>query len=210
MARNVKYSGYRIDLRAPHDNQITTRNCFSRWMSFIVSVGVLLGAPALFLGYWGWFLGNETIGTFTGLIGFCIGGEFLARLAPNRMLIYNPEWTGYVTQNAFTGTMVAYGPGLHVSHWWEARNKGGNYSLKVITRDFKVSIPTTTAKVEVSGQYEYAIGLAMIERAIGIDESTIENGLTAFINTFLISRCTAKDAESVRGSIDELNESLAR
>lgn len=210
MDQNTKRSGYRIDLRAPHDSQITTRNCFARWMAFIITVVVVLGVPALFLGYWGWFLGNGTIATFSGLIGFCVGGEFLARMIPNRMFVYNPEWTGYVTQNAFTGTMVPYGPGLHLSHWWEARNKSGNYSLKVITRDFKVNIQTATARADVSGMYEYAINLAKIERAIGIHESTIESGLTAFIKSFLISRCAAKDAESVRGSISELNESLAQ
>jgi hypothetical protein len=143
------------------------------------------------------------------LVGFAVGGALEAWFAPNRMFIYNPEWTGYVTQDIFFGTMVPYGPGLHLSHWWEERNKGGNYSLKVITRDFSASIATKTAKVVIKGKYEYAINLALIARAIGVDETTLESGITAFIENFLTSQCANEDAYAVRGMIDVLNGKLA-
>ena len=202
----TKRKGYQIDLRPPHDGQITKRNRLGRLLSFIASSALLVVTPIAFVGYWGKLLGYEAAGL---LIGFCIGGALEAWLAPRRMFIYNPEWTAYVTQDVFAGTMIPYGPGFHLSHWWEERNKRGNYSLKVITRDFKASVATQTAKVVVSGQYGYAIDLELITRAIGVDETTIENGITAFIESFLTSRCADESADKVRGMIDDLNGLLA-
>ncbi|MCX6787623.1 MAG: hypothetical protein NT108_00470 [Candidatus Kaiserbacteria bacterium] len=206
MAQDAKHTGYRIDLRPPHDGQIKTRNRFFRLMWFLISTGFIIGAPTALVGYWGLLIGHETIGY---LLGFCGGGTLARWIIPDRMLIYNPEWTGYVTQNMFTGTMIPYGPGLHLSHWWEERNKNGNYSLKVITRPFSVGISTQSAKVIVGGKFEYAIDLALIERAIGVDASTIESGITAFIDSFLTSQCAQMDAGEVRKQITELNEKLS-
>lgn len=164
--------------------------------------------PTALVGLWGWSLGSEAIGL---VVGFCVGIGLVAWLVPNRMLVYNAEWTGYVTQNTFTGTMVPYGPGLHLSHWWEERNKDGNYSLKVTTQPFTASVATQTAQVIVSGKYGYAIDLARIVRAIGVDESTIESGLTAFIDSFLTNWCSREGmtAEKVRSTINDLNAALA-
>ncbi len=209
---NAKRIGYRIDLCTPNDKSMIgtgTRNRTARLISTSLAIVVLLTAPTAFLAYWGWFLGNGIIGAITGLIGFGIGGEIVARLAPNRMFIYNPEWTGYVTQDSFAGTMVPYGPGFHLSHWWEVRNKRGNWSLKVITRDLDVGIATSTAKVTIHGKYEYAINLALIQRAIGIDDTTIESGITAFVDSFLTSQCAGKSADDIRKGIDQLNADLA-
>jgi hypothetical protein len=161
------------------------------------------------VGWWGWLLGGE-YGVMIGLlVGFCIGSALAAWLVPSRMLVYNAEWTGYVTQNAFKGTMVSYGPGLHFSHWWEERNKNGNYSLKVITRSDNTSVATKTAQLTSHFEYEYAIYLPTIERAIGVDSSTIERGLTAFIDSFITGWCARRDADEARTHIEELNEALA-
>lgn len=208
MAQNTKYTGYRVDLKSPLDSE-AKRNKAVRWVASLLSIAVLLALPTAFLAYWGVLLGNATAGTVMGLIGFGIGGELVARIAPNRMFVYNPEWTGYVSQDALTGGMVIYGPGLHPSLWWEARNKKGNWSLKVITRDFGPGIATADAKVTIRGKYEYAMNLALLDRAIGVDESTIDSGITAFINSFLISECAQDTAENVRGRIDDLNQKLA-
>lgn len=198
--------GYRINLQKPRDKDILNRNRESRLAMFIVALVVIVGAPTALVGWWGSMADYPNLGI---LIGFGIGGWFASRIIPDRMVIYNPEWTGYVTQNMFKGTMIPYGPGLHFSHLWEERNKAGNYSLKVITRPLEASISTKTSKVVVKGEYEYAIYLARIENAIGVGESTIEDGLTAFIESFLISKCDHKDAETVRGMIVELNNALA-
>jgi hypothetical protein len=206
----AKRMGYRIDLKPPHDNMIDwdKRDRPTRWLSMIFTTLVLVFAPALFLRIWG-ILINETMGTLGFWIGFAIGGVLVARFAPARMWVYNPEWTGYVTQNALSGKMVIYGPGLHPSHWWEVRNKEGNWSLQVITRSFETSIATKTSSVTVSGKYEYAMNLPQLDRAIGIDESTIDEGITAFIKSSLTEVCAEKNAEDVTGMIGELNQTLA-
>ena len=198
--------GYSIKLPVPNDDQIKTRDRFLRWVCLIVSSALLIGAPMSFLGYWGSLFEHETIGILIGLI---IGGIAEAWLAPKWMFVYNPEWTAYVTQDAFSGTMVPYGPGLHPSYWWEERSEKGNYSLRVITRPFEADIATKTSKVLIKGEYEYAILLRRIYRAVGVDESTVEEGITAFIESFLTSKCAREDAEDVRGMIDSLNENLA-
>jgi len=206
MAQAGKKIGYRIDLKTPYDNQITSRDRFGRGVNLVASLLLMYLLPAWFFWYWGSIMGIPIIG---GFIGFAVGGYVAARLIPSRFLINNPEWTAYVTQNMFTGKMVPYGPGLHPSYWWEQHSKEGNYPLNVITRSFTTSIATKTSKVVIGVEYEYAISLKDIMRAIGIDESTIENGITAFIESFLISRCARDDAEKVRGDIDALNEALA-
>jgi len=204
---DTKRVAYRIKLEPPYDGQIKDRGRFLRMLNLVFSLAFLIAAPVTFFRYWGFLFGYEIFGS---LVGLGVGGMLEAWLVPRWMFIYNPEWTGYVTQNVFTGTMVPYGPGLHPSYWWEERNKSGNYSLGVITRDFKAAIATKTAKVIISGKYEYAINLAMITKAIGIDATTIEIGITAFIDSFLTSECAEEDAGKVRGMIDKLNIDLAR
>lgn len=197
--------GYRIDLQLQRDRE-TGRERIGRFMCLVVSVVAIFGAPMALIGYWGQLVGQETVGT---LIGFLLGIWLAARFVPTRMLIYNPEWTAYVSQNVLTGTMVPYGPGLHCSYWWEQRNQSGIYSLKIITRDFTVTVATQSATMTVEGKFEYCISLRHIVRAIGIDESTIERGITAFVKSFLVSVGSALDAEGVRTSIVSMNERLA-
>lgn len=208
--------GYRIDLRPPHDREIAKhrpaedgvpyRNRESRWLTFIITSLAIVGGPAIFCWYWGSFL---DVGALGFLIGTGIGGLLEAYIAPRRLLVSNPEWTGYVTQDAFNGEMIPYGSGWHPSHPWEQRNKSGNFSLRVATRDFSVGISTQTARVTVDGKYEYAIDISLLTRAIGVDESTVDTGLTAFITNFLTERGANHTAEEMRGMAGELNESLA-
>lgn len=205
MAQAKGKMGYRINLQRPKDSDVS-RVRWTRWVMFVGALVCIIGAPTALIGWWGSMADYPNLGI---LIGFGVGGWFASRIIPDRMVIYNPEWTGYVTQNMFKGTMIPYGPGLHFSHLWEERNKAGNYSLKVVTRPFETSISTKTSKVVVKGEYEYAICLARIESAIGVGESTIEDGLTAFIESFLISKCDHADAEEVRGMIVGLNDDLA-
>ena len=105
--------------------------------------------------------------------------------------------------------MVAYGPGLHPAYWWEEHNKTGNYPLKLIRRPFSQSIATKTSKAMVSGQFEYAVSLPHVERAVGVSESTIEGGANSFIENFLTSKCAGKETEWVRTNIDKLNTLLS-
>ena len=208
--------GYRVSLQKPNDRkQIpnTDRNRFWRWISLIGFGGLMFVGPLWLVHWWGSMIGFPIIGA---LIGVGIGGYIASKLIPDRFLVNNLEWTAFVTQSMFGGGMVPYGPGLHPAYPWEERSKEGNYPLTVVTRSFQTSIATSTSKVIIGGEYEYAMSLRHITLAIGIDETTIEEGLTAFISSFLISECskqnedgTSRDAEWVRSHSSELNEALA-
>ena len=206
VAESASKKGYRIDLPTPDDKQITTRGRWWRRVNLVVSSIAILGGPILLFWWWGSFIDFSISGA---LAGFGIGGYIASRLIPDRLLINNPEWTAYVTQNIFGGEMVAYGPGLHPAYWWEEHNKTGNYPLKLIRRPFSQSIATKTSKAMVSGQFEYAVSLPHVERAVGVSESTIEGGANSFIENFLTSKCAGKETEWVRTNIDKLNTLLS-
>jgi hypothetical protein len=206
--------GYNIVLPKPTDDLIPNkmRGRYGRGLILILSVVAMFSVPTLLVGYWGSFTGIPLITVIGGLIGFRVGGYFVSRLIPDRFLVNNAEWVGYVTENIAGGEMVPYGPGLHVSYPWEQRNQKGNYSLEVLTLPFQVKISTVTSQVLVDCDYEFAINLPRITQAIGINTSTVENGLVSFMANFLTSKCSGpeKDAEWVRGHIDDLNEALSQ
>lgn len=141
-------------------------------------------------------------------MGFTIGGVLAVNIFVDRMLVYSAEWTGYVTQDALFGGMVPYGPGLHLSHWWEVRNAVGNYSLKVVPGSFTANISVVDSKVAVRGKYEFVINLPFIASAIGVGGEAIETAITAFVNSFLTSECAGKKMDDVRTMIDDLNSKL--
>lgn len=207
--------GYRVSLQKPDDSQIPNkdRERLLRWANLLVFGGLMFAVPLWLVHWWGSMIGFPMIGA---LIGFGIGGYTASKLIPDRFLVNNLEWTAFVTQSMFGGGMVPYGPGLHPAYPWEERSQEGNYPLTVVTRSFKTSIATSTSRVIIGGEYEYAMSLKNITLAIGIDETTIEEGLTAFISSFLISECskqnedgTPRDAEWVRSHSSELNKALA-
>lgn len=211
MAQAVKATKqrYRIELKPPHDDQIkiTGRIRFFRLISCALSLAIIVGIPTAFFTYVGHVLTFPRVGF---LLGFAVSGWYAVGIVVNRMLIYNAEWTGYVTQDSMFGGMVPYGPGLHLSNWWEVRNAIGNYSLKVIDGTFGVGISTTTSKVTVNGEYEVAINLAKITSAIGINPASIDGAIQGFINSFLTERCATETADTIRGLIHELNDELAK
>jgi hypothetical protein len=208
--------GYRVNLEKPNDRDLNDlRNKGVRWVHFFLLGLAIIIIPEQIGAWWGRLAGYPNMGA---ILGFVAGGLSAAKLIPSYFLVNNLEWTGFVTQNALTGDMVPYGPGLHPCFFWEERSKDGNYSLDVITQQFEVAVATSTSRVIVKGEYEYAMSLRHLTTAIGIDHTTIHEGLTAFISSFLIGECSKstnedgskRDAEWVRSNIAHLNEALAK
>lgn len=165
-------------------------------MSAIISSVLIIAVPIILIGFLGSLMNSGTTGS---IIGFILGGIALSNIAPKRMVVINPEWCGYVTQDIFSkGAMISYGPGVHASHWWEQRNANGNYSLKVKPQSFNVGVATASGKVIFEGQYEYAVDLPVMDRAIGIDQEVVGKGITAFIDNFLTVRFAGMKSEEVR------------
>jgi hypothetical protein len=202
--------GYRIEVERPQDSEIKKRRRGARVISTVVSSIVILTIPMVLIGWLGLLAGSVTTGC---VVGFIIGGITLSIVGPKRMLVINPEWCGYVTQNIFDkGAMVAYGPGMNFSHWWEQRNADGNYSLKVQSKPFDIPVTTGSGKVIFAGQYEYVIDLSLLDLAIGVSQSVVEKGITAFIQNFLTVESADKMSKDVRSeeALKKLGGNLQR
>jgi len=199
-----------IDLEPPRDQE-TKRNWKGRLLATVITISVLVGIPTVFSGFFGWFLsnGNWSVGRLVGCIGFVIGAEFVAQFAPRRMFIYVPEWCAFVTQNAWLrSTMVAYGPGFHLSYFWEARNAKGNWWMGPVVKNFAIGILTKSGEVIAVGKYFFRINLKKIERAIGVAEEVIDGLFQLSIKGLLTRLCAKKTIDEARVSIDELNAEL--
>lgn len=197
--------GYRIEIERPTDAAIV-RDRGSRRASALVSSLVIAAVPIILLG----LLGSIWDSTTTGcIVGFTISGIILSIVVPKRMLVINEEYAGYVTQDIRDkGKMILYGPGVSASHWWEQRNAEGNYSLKVDTKPFSIGVMTKSGKVIFDGEYERAIDLPFMDRAIGVTQSVVDKGITAFIENFLTVQCADRNTTQVRSQ--EALEKLGR
>ena len=210
MAEQANPNVQDIDLNQPLDKD-TGRKWKGRLLATVVTISVLVGIPTVLFGFFGWFLsnGNWHVARLVGCIGFVIGAEFVARFAPRRMFIYVPEWCAFVTQNAWwKSTMVAYGPGFHLSYFWEARNAKGNWWMGPIMKGFALGILTTSGEVIAVGKYFFRINLANIQRAIGVTESAVEGLFELSIKGLLTKMCAPWTVEKARESIGPLNDEL--
>lgn len=192
----------------PHDGQAnrSVGDRLWRWLVLLISAGTAVIVPISFFSW----LGSQ-FHSFFGHIGLLIGilaSAWLLMKMVDRFLIYNREWSAYVTQDALKGTMVSYGPGLHPSLPWEERNALGNQSLEVITVDFVVKVQTKTALVEAKGSLQYAADLSNIASFIGADESTIEKGYIGFLEGFLAREISSGTADEALLGIESLNKKL--
>ncbi len=210
MALNLAHvhGGYQIDLRRPRDRYVK-RNRAARYLSTAATSALILTAPTLLLGYCGSLI--DPTATQIGLwSGFAVGAYALTEIAPSRFLTFVPEWGGYVTEDLVTGEMVTYAPGTHASHPWEQRNADKNYSMKLKTAPFAVDVQTKTAKLTVSGIFQYTFDIARLSQAIGIESTDVIAVYVAYIESFLTACLADETAENVRKSVDDINEELAR
>lgn len=196
--------GLRLDIVVPDDSMAHQRDRFTRWLALIAFSAIAFLLPTYFGALWGSFAGVPKLGFLIGL------GGAAALLIPLlvRSLIANPEWTGYVSLNPLTGKNVPYGPGLHPAFFWEQRNKDGTYPLQVITKTFEIPVQTQTSQVIATGMFQYQVDLANIVNNVGIDESTVNEGYTGFIDNFLTSELSKKTTEQARTSTDDINTLL--
>jgi hypothetical protein len=209
LAENPEVRGYVYDMPHPDDFKVK-RNRGLRALSVTLTTTAMIGVPAL--------LGMHFASTFTPLfplaeaygfiIGMMAGFAGLAKIS-HRLFVYNDEWKGYVTQNAFSSDMIIYGPGLSASYPWEERNAENEYSLKTVTRTRFVEVETKTGKVIVQYTFIYARDLYLLGNAIGASESTVENGYDGFISSFVTGEVSDLDTERARTCTRELNQKLS-
>lgn len=201
-----KAQGYHIDFDPPHDSDLgSKRNRFGRWAFVVGAVLIVLAVSCILCGAIGTFFGDLPLGAAFGILPMLL---FIRKLPAFHMIVIVEPWMGFYTQMP-NGSIIIYGPGVHASYPWEDRDEESNQPLEAISREFVVDVQTTTARIQARGIYEYAMDLPNLDRAIGIDQSTIDDGLTAFIESFLTSRFSGQEAMEVLKKVREANEELA-
>ena len=98
--------------------------------------------------------------------------------------------------------------GTHPALWWEERNADGNFSLKVITRPFSLTTPTTTSAVTINGKLFYNASLPYVQNAVGVDKEVAEEGQIAFIDSYLVATLGGMTAEDAVKRTAEIGEEL--
>jgi len=202
--------GYSIEFQIPNDSEIA-RDRAQRLISSIVAVAVLVFCPAILVGYWGALAGGHSAAMVGGLIGFCAGVWFAHELVPTRILVENGEYEAYVTQDPFTGEMTAYGPGMHLSHFWEQRNAEGTLSLELMSIPIDLTIPTASGpSVRLKGDYQFVRSLKYLQKSVGIDPQRVEDDLVDLIESFLTAWCSGNPLDTIlKGGVETLNKALA-
>jgi hypothetical protein len=201
------HPGYRIENKLQPDSDIEDRDRVARWAMLLSTTAVAAIGPIVMGAHWGSLAGPLWLKTGV-IVGIGVAALAEAFLLP-RVLVSNPEVSAYVTLDAFDGHTVVYGPGLHPAFPWEERNTDGNYSLQVVTKPFSVWVQTNTAQVQARGIFEYQIDLSNLRNFIGIDETTVDIGFDAFIESFLTRKLADKTFEEARIGINDLNQELA-
>jgi regulator of protease activity HflC (stomatin/prohibitin superfamily) len=129
---------------------------------------------------------------------------------PKYMLVYDQEWSAYVTNDLFGGGNVAYGPGLHITHWWERRNKEGNYALTIEAANLEIGVQTKDSKVTARVLFQYAPSLTYLTTFIGLDPDDLVHTITSFVESFLTQYVATLTAEQARANVADINRRLTR
>ncbi|HEY4517773.1 MAG TPA: hypothetical protein VJI74_02695 [Candidatus Paceibacterota bacterium] len=194
--------------RRPLPNPIETdslieRNRASRRAEFILIYLLIPVIPLLF--FLSGIAGRVT--PWIAIVLFAALAELGVRLFPN-FTKWTPNAQALVTQNPFSGTRVAYGPGLNLSHFYEEVDERGNFSLETITESISVEVPTSTSKVIAKVSLQLRANLRLVERLVGVDGTTITSGFSALIRSYLTGKFARETAENARAKIDECNIEL--
>lgn len=190
----------------PPTDRDAVRDRFSRMLSVLITVILSYAVPTVFGVAVGYNFGSNGM-WFFGLIGFGVGGYFLMKIS-KRLFVYNEENHAYVTNNPLTGENVPYGPKASFSHPWEQRNQEDEYDLQVISVKFSLPAQTGTSNLIVDGMFQYRINLANITTYIAVNPGTVQDGLLAFIKTFLSQTLAGYDLEGARKNIGKINAAL--
>ena len=211
--------GYRIDIEIPTDRMVP-RDRKSRLLSAVAVGTLMIATPALFCGYWG-SLVSPTASEVGEILGAFVGSVSYLWVFAHKIFLYNNEYSGYVTQNPFPNLlnfvdkgvdqndgMEIYAAGPHLTHFWEQRNRKGNYPLKVTTQVIEVSVPTKTSKVTVTVYFEYMEDIRHLDRAIAADNDTVIMGYQSYIASFLTQELSKMEASEAVQADDDLNQKL--
>jgi hypothetical protein len=191
------------------------RNRAVRWGVLLTAVAVVIVIPT----FLGWKVGVSLTEDWQhswglpflfGYFGFLAGANVMQRISPNFWVVV-PQNSAFVT-TAMLGRSsddpnVPYGPGGHPALPWEMREESGNITLDIFTLPFQEVVPTADAAMVVDGFVQFKFRLSHINKAIGIDESTI-TGFVGQINEYLSDELANKTSDVAKAEVRVLRNKL--
>jgi hypothetical protein len=197
------------------DGDVKNRNRSVRWGVLIGTILLVVGLPAIL----GWSLGaNLThdwsrsygLPSLFGFFGFVGGANLMQRISPSFWVVV-PQNSAFVT-TAMLGRKqddpnVPYGPGGFPALPWEMRDESGNITLDIFTLPFQEVVPTVDAAMVVDGLVQFKFSLSHINKAIGIDESTI-TGFVGQINEYLSDTLGPKTSADAKKDVRKLRDQM--
>ena len=227
---NPTEDGYHANVQVYSDNSSTVpRNRSARWIVVIVGSFAILVFGWMTGALFGILIGGfgSWIADLLGIAGFVGAGLLLSKLLPKKGFVSVPDGQAFITDDPLegyykgplgflaspekdsTGNMVAYGPGLHPTFFWENRNVTGNHSTENVTKKFKESLPTSTSAVEAAVSLQYQADLSELRQFHLNDTSTIVTGIESFVRSFLSSELASMSADDAKNKLRTINTDLA-
>ncbi len=193
-----------------HDEMVA-RSRVPRW-GFLISTAFAAITTPVFIGTKaGGLLGFHSSSTLGACVGVGLGVFTLLKAFP-RFWVVVPQTTAFVTTNQFapsgSNPNIPYGPGGHPSFPWEMRQESGNISIDVMTVSVREEVPTKGSKMVADVMMQFKFDLREIVRVVGIDVTTIEQGLVAEINEWLSNELAQMVGEEIRLNIIPIRKKL--
>lgn len=144
----------------------------------------------------------------------------MALVAPilPRFVLINLAHRAMVTTNLLAGwfgkdpaeTYTTYGPGFHVSFPWEDREEENNVSLELITEPFESVVQVKDGNIRLRGSYRFRASIRHLPNFIGIDISTLAEGVNDLVVSRVVTELAPKSTTEVLGKgVDDLNDFLS-
>ncbi len=189
------------------DKDIKDRDRASRTLVVIASL-LLATLGCYFLGSW---LGKffRLPGTNTPMVlGLGLAGLTTILLLP-RLFVYNYAVSAFMTIDLLTDEHVSYGPGLHPSFPWEARDAANNINLDEVPEKYVHEIILKDGKIQLEISARLRPDITMIPVFISGVGSAAED-LGGIITSNLTAYYTKTDmgVQEARRSSDPVNEHL--
>jgi len=211
--KDIDMTNEKITVRLIDNDSVVKRNRSGRiWVLAGTASLLLVGTPTIFTFIISTFAPMLAIPGIIG--GIVVGGMMLSKLM-RRFIVSVPPATAFVTLNPLLSFFsmpgnpnVTYGPGDHISYFWEEREKSGNLSLQVITMEFTEEVPGKNVQLLITGSMQFKVDLSNASSFIGIDESTIRAGIIDLIKAEISQKLAGNTIDKAKSKLEEMNKDL--
>lgn len=193
----------------PTDNMIKRR----RWLRWLVLILSTLFALAL---GWGFGFTVFSVLKFSTKIGGVLGaglGVWIAFSVIEKSLVKNGAVQAFVTINPLRSLLglgsplVSYGPGIHVSYWWETRESINNVSLEAVAENFSATVQCSDGTLSMEGEIRLRPDIQRLPEFLS-GVGTAANNLTGLLEAAAVTKMAGNDITTNLMGVRTLNEHL--